>query len=1106
MAGRIGHSDQSANAGLGEGDLVILCEVLDQVRNKYYYLGLHIGLLSSEIDCIVEDASRSSRDCLREVLKARLKETTPLTWDIIIKALKSETVNEPRLAERIRQQYARGLDPSDGCYIQQSGIIPVLTKYKEYLQSYYNAKALAPADKYLPTLKAPYIKLAMIEGECYTSQRDEFTRQTLHGGVDQIIESKTAIKMEDLFAQDTKPVKFILVEGPPGIGKSTFAWEVCRKWNEIESLRAFNTVVLLRLRERWVLNATSPSDLFRYPSDQEFSRVIGREVADSHGHNLLLILDGFDEVSHNFHENSIIKGILCRELWPECTIILTTRPVAKSNLESICQPQVDKHIEIIGFAEEERVRYITEVFNEEPELQDKFLKYMFLIPHIKSMMYIPLNCAIIARVYRESQSSRYLTIPRTRTQLYKALSHCVLVRHVQDSYEYPSMLPAGLNKEDMESFKLFAKFAFDSYHTRNTKKITFFKEDIPEQFVHFGFMNECTEMYASEGVVKTFSFLHLSIQEYLAAWHVANSSSIEFQVAYHGLATLGRRTVYRGDNKEEEVCISNLKLSSVEPAIFLAGITGMKGQSQNDRNPWETYLSHDTRSCIQENKIFLRSLYESQNPALFSHYFTSEKRKEVILNAFVAPYDCYGLSYLITNCNEELILGVTLLNTNDTSHVEIFVKGLDDHCTCSTPTVKNLNLLLWSDSTKESDKFMFLISQPNFLKNVQRVSFTLKAKIVSAGLVCQFLQSLVNVKSLVISVDEPSSWEWLAALNSLIELQSLDINCTGELWGIPPTNFSVWPTKHLLRELIFDFELIQDKMFHFHTPIDDLVHIVLKSILGSKVINKLVLPNISRENMADVRDVLLNCPSLTTLDMKRTRLGYDGILYICSALRINNTLKHLVIHDDTQLPYRYFGKLGKFDFSTFVSQTIEPLPSKTTCTGFLLELNEILKENSSLQSISVNSGLFIPLSAGNEDERSYLSGYFYQWTGFGPLQQFNIGAVSSGMSPNLRRSFSLSDLKQPQKLLFWDRLFDTLGQQQVETNFKSFFAIRKAESLFSLMSFTAPDTDVMSAFSSLDSRLKDCLELSDLGQYVNRIKKTFNGVLKDISEGNAPNW
>ena len=145
------------------------------------------------------------------------------------------------------------------------------------------------------------------------------------------------------------------------------------------------------------------------------------------GKHLLLVLDGFDEVSHSFHEDSVIKSILCKQLLPECTIILTTRPSAKATLESVCQPQVDKHVEIIGFTEEERVRYITEVFSKEPELQANFLKYMFLVPHIKSMMYIPLNCAIIAQVYSESQSSHHLAIPRTRTQLYKALAHSLLV-------------------------------------------------------------------------------------------------------------------------------------------------------------------------------------------------------------------------------------------------------------------------------------------------------------------------------------------------------------------------------------------------------------------------------------------------------------------------------------------------------------------------------------------------------------------------------------------------------------------------------------------------------------------------------------------------------
>ena len=65
----------------------------------------------------------------------------------------------------------------------------------------------------------------------------------------------------------------------------------------------------------------------------------------------------------------------------------------------------------------------------------------------------------------------------------------------------------------MEKFKELAKFAFDS-NNDSPRKVTFFNEDIPKGLDHFGFMNE-----SSKGVERTFSFIHLSLQEYLAAWH-----------------------------------------------------------------------------------------------------------------------------------------------------------------------------------------------------------------------------------------------------------------------------------------------------------------------------------------------------------------------------------------------------------------------------------------------------------------------------------------------------------------------------------------------------------------------------------------------------------
>ena len=769
-------------------------------------------------------------------------------------------------------------------------------------------------------------------------------------------------------------------------------------------------------------------------------------------------------------------------------------------MDYFCQPQLDKHVEIVGFTEEERLKYITEVFKHEPEYQVNFLKYMFLLPHIQSMMYIPLNCAIVARVYYESQKSSLLAIPKTRTQLYKALTNCLLVRFTrtrENNYDFLSLLPEGLNDKDFESFKILAKFAFVCYHKCEPRMVTFFKEDIPDGFVHFGFMNECCEMYASKGVEQTWSFLHLSLQEYLAAWHLANSYSIDFQVAYFGLANGMKPTlVCKGYSELEDVQLKPLKESLVEPAIFVAGITGWKSCSEDGRNHWEEFLNLD--QYVQDPSITLQCLYESQNTALLPHYFVGNRSKEVAIgqlaqlffpgiHKFCTSYDCYALSYCLAHYSDEfnLYLGITI--DEDIILVETFLRGLADHSKNTIPKVKQLRLMLLTEAMDDSNKCLFWITKTKLLK--------VELKNVSDPSPYDFLKLLVKLESLEINIDSLPSWNWLAALEYLNDLKVLHIISFCECTYPPTDAICSLITEHKLTEFVLSIKLPFSTIYDIRSPTDSFVDSIWKLLMFTNL-SKVELPNVSRATMSGVRSLLLQCTSLSVLRLKRTNLGYDGILYLCSALRKNKSLKHFYI-DDLQLP-KHRLSFGNIKLFSFLSINEMSLPCKTTCTEFLMQMNKILKQNDTLKEIKIQSGCFLPLSAGDDGE-------YCQWTGLGPLQQFNLGAVGSGIGPMLKRSFSLSDLvTQPQTHIYWDRKLTEddvgfshfVGEKQEEINPNERFPHigKHCGENKSICSFTSSGTSILKSFSGLDPRLKMCLGIHDFEPYLKRLKRTHSGL------------
>ena len=363
-----------------------------------------------------------------------------------------------------------------------------------------------------------FISLALVKQD---DQINSFTKSTLHGGVDEINKSKIPVGMDAIVTSDSQ---FVLVEGPPGIGKSTLCWELCRQWDTLKSLQDYKIVLQLKLRERRVQNASSLLEIF-YNRDNELSQNVVKEVCRCEGEGVLLIFDGFDEMPSSVvqDKDSLLMELISGTSLPRATRLVTSRPSALHHKEE-CFPRKFRHIEILGFtSDESKVRYAMLAFESEPEVLASFKKFVFSNPIIKSLMYIPVNCAIISQVYKDIRRSRKL-MPKTMTQLYSTLIPVLMKRYMIGKGEWDSHHGIPSDLEDLPedivlSLNRVSELAYNAL-LKEDIQLVFTDSDVGEGFQHLGLLSEAKEMYVCEGAVSSYSFLHLSIQEFLAAWHV----------------------------------------------------------------------------------------------------------------------------------------------------------------------------------------------------------------------------------------------------------------------------------------------------------------------------------------------------------------------------------------------------------------------------------------------------------------------------------------------------------------------------------------------------------------------------------------------------------
>ena len=412
-------------------------------------------------------------------------------------------------------------------------ISEVFSAYKKDLQASYNhTDETDETDGDLDVqlgiaADANFIELALVKKKLdKVDSNDSFLMSTLWGGIDVIMASTSSLPMKDILLQSN----FILVEGRPGVGKSVFSLELCRQWDTLESLQDYKLVLRLELRNEYVQKAASLSELFQiYSEDPELCTRVEEEVSRCNGEGVLFVLDGFDELPSSIVHNkkSLIMAIVSGKrgrpglsrvpFLPKATRLVTSRPSAVHE----CFPKEQRHVEILGFTDDCKEQYAESAFKSKPELLEHFKKFMRSNPVINALMHIPLNCAIAAQLCRDRLKYDD-PLPKTTTQLYKALIHALIRRDMMRRCEWDKDTPVPAFENLMEEISGLKRLCEEAYNGLLKKDIQLeFPKSAADDIQCLGLMKKTTKRYVDRGKVPSFSFLHLSIQEFLAAWYVS---------------------------------------------------------------------------------------------------------------------------------------------------------------------------------------------------------------------------------------------------------------------------------------------------------------------------------------------------------------------------------------------------------------------------------------------------------------------------------------------------------------------------------------------------------------------------------------------------------
>ncbi|XP_050975135.1 NACHT, LRR and PYD domains-containing protein 3 isoform X2 [Labeo rohita] len=381
-----------------------------------------------------------------------------------------------------------------------------------------------------------YTQLYIIEGESEGVNEEhevlqmEKTARTKHS-------QGTPIYCNDIFKSSPEPgceekdqIKTVLTKGIAGIGKTVSVQKFILDWAEEKDNQDVDFMFVLPFRELNLIRDHQYS-LHRllldfHPELQDLDSKIYEEC------KVVFIFDGLDEsritlmfsddqkvcdVTETSSVGVLMSNLMKGELLPSALIWITSRPAAANQIPS---KYINRLTEIQGFNESQKEEYFRKRISDQHQAS-RIISHIRRAKSLHIMCHIPVFCwissTVLQKLLKEDVSAE---IPQTLTEMY---IHFLLIQINMRNQKYEERDPEKLLQSNREVIVKLAEVAFKQLMKGN---VMFYEEDLIESGIDVTdvsvYSGICTEIFKEESVIhqrKVYSFIHLSVQEFLAAFY-----------------------------------------------------------------------------------------------------------------------------------------------------------------------------------------------------------------------------------------------------------------------------------------------------------------------------------------------------------------------------------------------------------------------------------------------------------------------------------------------------------------------------------------------------------------------------------------------------------